>query len=164
MIYGNVTGGFGVPKLIEITDIDGNVFIGAVTDSKVNLDATRDDVKIGKKFASNDGISEGTDTKAYRTTQASRLILPGDNFSIPLDKYDIYNYTKFQAVIAEFNTTFADSVKVNRIALNDAVYHVNSSTKISDITKNTLTKSVDFNIVNDTENSYVIHYMIYKEE
>lgn len=164
MIYGNVASGFGMPKLIEITDIDGNVFVGAVTDSKVNLDATRDDVKIGKKFASNDGISEGIDTRTYRTTQASRLILPGDNFSIPLDKYDIYNYTKFQAVIAEFNTTFADSVKVNRIALNDAVYHVNSSTKISDITKNTLTKSVDFNIVNDTENSYVIHYMTCKEE
>ena len=164
MIYGNAAGGFGMPKLIEITDIDGNVFVGAVTDSEVNLDATRNDVKIGKKFASNDGISEGIDTRTYRTTQASRLILPGDNFSIPLDKYDIYNYTKFQAVIAEFNTTFADSVKVNRIALNDAVYHVNSSTKISDITKNTLTKSIDFNIVNDTENSYVIHYMTCKEE
>lgn len=164
MIYGNATGGFGMPKMIEITDENGNTVIGAVTDSAINLDATRNDVKIGKKFASNDGISEGTDTKTYRTTYGVKGILPGESFTILLDKYDSYDYTRFQAVIAEFNTTLSDSTSVVQTALNDVVYNVNSATKVSDVSKNLLTKSIDLNITNNTDNTYVIHYMTYREE
>lgn len=162
--YGNATGGFGMPKMLEIVDDNGNTIIGTVTDSEIVLDATRADVKIGKKFASNDGIEEGTDTKTYRTTHASCAILPGESFTIPLSEYDQYNYTKFQAVIAEYNTSFDNSVSVNKISINNAVYDVNSTTKLADITKNSSTKSIDFNIINNTNNDYVIHYMMYKEE
>lgn len=164
MIYGNATGGFGMPKIIEIADNNGNTLIGTVTDSEVVLDATRADVKVGKKFASNDGIEEGTDTKTYRTTHATKLILAGESFSIPLEDYDKYNYTKFQAMIAEFNTDQYDSLSVSKISLNDAVYNVNSTTKLSDVTKNSSTKSIDLNITNNTDNSYVVHYNTYKEE
>ena len=153
-----------MPKLIEIADGNGNTFIGAVTDSEVALDATRADVKAGKMFAANEGIQEGEDTKTYRTTHASCLVLPGESFTIPLDKYDIYNYTKFQAMIAEFNTTQIDSTSVNKIVLNDKVYNTNSTVKLSDITKNSSTKSVDLNIINSTDKAYVIHYNTYKEE
>ena len=58
-LYGHVAGGFGMPKMIEITDDNGNTLIGTVTDSEVVFDATRDDVKIGKIFASADGVQEG---------------------------------------------------------------------------------------------------------
>ena len=164
IVYGCPSGGFGMPKLIEIADGNGNTFIGAVTDSEVALDATRADVKVGKMFAANEGIQEGEDTKTYRTTHASCLVLPGESFTIPLDKYDIYNYTKFQAMIAEFNTTQIDSISVNKIVLNDKVYNTNSTVKLSDITKNSSTKSVDLNITNSTDKAYVIHYNTYKEE
>jgi hypothetical protein len=164
MIYGNATGGFGMPKLIELTDENGNTVIGTVTDSEVALDATRNDVKIGKKFASNDGIGEGVDTKTYRTTHGIKGILPGTTFTIPLDDYDQYDYTKFQAIITEFDTTLFDSTSAVKISLNDSVYNVNSSVKISDVSKNSLTKSIDLNITNDTDNVYVIHYNTYKEE
>ena len=163
-LYGNPSGGFGMPKMIEIVDGAGNTLIGTVTDSEVNLDATREDVKIGKIFASNDGIQEGTDTRTYRVVFASYLILPGENFSIPLEKYDGYDYTKFQATIAEFNTNFTDSVSVGKVLLDNAVYNVNSTEKLSDVTKNSSTKSVDLNIANNTDNIYVIHYNTYKEE
>lgn len=164
IVYGCPAGGFGMPKLIEIADGNGNTFIGAVTDSEVALDATRADVKAGKMFAANEGIQEGEDTKTYRTTHASCLVRPGESFTIPLDKYDMYNYTKFQAVIAEFNTTQIDSTSVNKIVLNDKVYNTNSTVKLSDITKNSSTKSVDLNIINSTDKVYVIHYNTYKEE
>ena len=163
-LYGNVAGGFGMPKIIEIVDDNGNDILGAVTDSEVTLDATRADVKVGKIFASNDGIQEGIDTKTYRTTHASRAVLPGESFTIPLSEYDKYDYTKFQAIIAEFNTTNLDSTAVSKISFNNAVYNVNSTTKLSDVTKNSSTKAIDLNITNDTDNTYVIHYSTYKEE
>ena len=163
-LYGNPCGGFGMPKMLEIVDDNGNTIIGTVTDSEVIFDATRDDVKVGKIFASADGVQEGIDTRTYRTTHASKTILPGEQFSIPLEDYEKYNYTKFQAMIAEFNTTQYDSVSVVKISLNDAVYDVNSTIKISDVTKNSSTKSIDLNITNNTNNTYVIHYSTYKEE
>lgn len=163
-LYGNATGGFGIPKMVEIVDGNGNTLVGTVTDSAMVFDATREDVKIGKMFASNDGVQEGIDTKIYRTTQASRAILPGESFSIPLVSNDRYNYTKFQAMIAKFNITIDDSVSVNKIVFNDAVYDVNSTAKLSNVAKNTLTKSIDLNITNSTSDTYVIHYITYKGE
>ena len=81
-LYGNVAGGFGMPKMIEITDDNGNTLIGTVTDSEVVFDATRDDVKIGKIFASADGVQEGIDTRTYRTTHAWSLVLPGEEIVV----------------------------------------------------------------------------------
>lgn len=163
-LYGNPCGGFGMPKMLEIVDDNGNTIIGTVTDSEVIFDATRDDVKVGKIFASADGVQEGIDTRTYRTTHAVQLILPGCSFSIPLSEYDKYDYTKFQAMIAEYNTSKLNSVSINKISLNDAVYNVNSNTKLSDVTKNASSKSIDLNITNDTDNTYIIHYNTYKEE
>lgn len=164
MIYGNVSGGFGMPKTIELTDENGYTVVGAVTGSKVLLTAKPSDVKIGKIAATDEGITEGTDTKTYRVDFSSRLILPGQNFSIILDYYDMYDYTNFQAMIAKFNTTQSDSTSVEKVALNDALFNVNSNTKLSDITKNQTTKSIDLNITNNTDNAYIVYYNTYKEE
>ena len=164
MIYGNVSGGFGMPKTIELTDENGYTVVGAVTGSKVLLTAKPSDVKIGKIAATDEGITEGTDTKTYRTTHGTKCILPGESFTILLDEYDGYDYTKFQAMIAEFNTTLSDSTSIVKTSLNDAVYNVNSAAKVSDVTKNSSTKSIDLNITNNTDNIYVIHYNTYREE
>lgn len=149
---------------IQIENGDGSTIFGVVTSEETVLTATADDVKIGKIAVTDSGVIEGTDTKTYRTTQASRIILPGKSFTIPLSKYKQYDYTKFQAMIAEFNTTQLDSTSVGKVSINNAVYSVNSTTKLSDVTKNALTESVDLNITNDTNNVYVIHYITYREE
>ena len=165
VVYGNAVGGIvGYGKSFVLVDENGSELTGIVVDEVQVFDATPEDVKIGKKFASTDGVLEGTDTKTYRTEHASYLIFPGENFSIPLEKYNGYDYTKFQAIIALFNTTFLDSVVTDKISIDDAVYNVNSSDKLSDITKNADTKSIDLNIINDTDNVYVVHYNTYKEE
>lgn len=163
-LYGNPSGGFGMPKMIEVVDGVGNTLIGTVTDSEVNLDATREDVKIGKIFASNDGIQEGIDTRTYRVVFASYLILPGEDYSISLPEYERYNYTQFNAMISKFNTTIDDSTAIEKIVLNDCVYNVNSTIALSTITKNQETKSIDLNITNDTEDIYVVYIATYKEE
>lgn len=58
-IYGNATGGFGFPKTFVLTDKDGNEFTGVVTEQKTVFTATKDDVKTGKIFASDEGIQTG---------------------------------------------------------------------------------------------------------
>lgn len=164
MIYGNATGGFGMPKMIEIVDENENTYIGTVTDSEVIFDATRADVRIGKTFASSDGVSQGENTITYRTLKEEHLVLPQENFSIPLSEHDFYNYTKFQAIITKYETSISDSNQAEKIAINDAIFNVSSAEKISDITKNDTTKSIDFNIINETDDIYLIHLFTYRQE
>lgn len=162
--YGNPVGGFCYPKTFVLTDPNGTEVTGVVVDNLTVFDATPADVKVGKVFASDEGVQTGTDTKTYRTTIGTKCILNGENFSIPLKEYDGYNYTKFTAMIASFNTTSSDSTSVNKVSVNNGVYAVNSTVKLSDVTKNTSTKSIDLNIVNNTGSTCVIYYSTYKEE
>lgn len=164
VICGGVSGGFGMPNIVEITDGSGNTFIGAVTDSEVALDATRDDVKIGKFFAANDGIQEGINTITYRTETASRLILPGEDFSIPLSNYNQYDYTKFQCIIVVFNSDYSTNAESYGITIDDNVFSTTTSEKISSITKNSNTKSIDLNLTNTSDKTYSIRYFTYHED
>lgn len=164
-ILGNVVGAYSpMGKTFIITDENGNELTGVVVDQKQVFTATEDDVKIGKTFASEDGVGVGTDTKTYRVTKASRVVLPNKEYTIPLSYYDQYDYTKFQCIIAKFNSTAANSVYTNKISLEDNVYEVNSTEVLSQVTKNTETQSIDLNITNDTMDTYMIHYFVYKEE
>lgn len=164
-ISGGLVGSYSqIGKTFILEDENGNEITGVVVDKQTIFTATADDIKIGKIAATDDGITEGLDTKTYRVTFSSHLILPGADFSIPLGEYDKYNYTKFQCMIAKFNTSFSDSVEASKVAINDNVYQVNSVNIISQITRNVDTKSIDLNITNDTEDYYVIHYSTYKEE
>lgn len=163
-IIGNMVGGSAPLKTVIIQDKDGNEFTGVVTDTEMVFDATPNDVKIGKVFASDNGVEIGTDTKTYRTTHRSYIIFPDEDFSIPLEDYDQYDYTKFQAIIAEFNTSLEDSTSVSKVSLNNQIFNVGSTEKISDIIKNPSTKSIDFNINNNTDKSFVVYISTYKEE
>lgn len=163
-IMGNIVGGSAPLKTVIIQDKDGNEFTGVVTDKLTVFDATPSDVKIGKVFASDEGVAEGIDTKTYRTIHANCLIYPGESFSIPLDKYNQYDYTQFQAMISVFNTTVLDSVSIEKISIYDSVFNVNSSDVISNVTKNSLSKSIDLNFTNNTDSVYIINYNTYKEE
>lgn len=164
-IVGDMAGCYSpLGKTFIFTDDEGTEITGVVTEQEQVFSASVADVKIGKTFASDEGVKTGEDTKTYRTTQSSRCILPNESYSIPLDDYDKYNYTKFQCIIAKFNTSLYDSVATNKIAYENNVYEVNSTTSLSQITKNQDAKSIDLNIVNNTDDTYVVHYFTYKEE
>ena len=122
-LYGNPVGGGSLPKTLILTDENGVEVVGVVVGQKTVFDATEEDVKIGKTFASDSGVMVGTDTRTYRTYHASCAIFPGESFTIPLSEYDQYNYTEFQAMIAEFNTSSLDSTSVSKVSLNNAVYN-----------------------------------------
>ena len=164
-IYGEVAGGFGQPKTIILTDETGNELgVGVVTDSVKVFDATPNDVRINKNFVSDEGALTGENTITYRTEQGYWLIMPGEDFVLPLNRYNQYNYTELQCMFALFNTSFEDSTAVDKVVLQNGVFAVNSTEKISSVTKDDVTKSINFNISNTSENIYLIYYFTYCQE
>lgn len=166
IIYGNPVGGALNAKTYQLECNNGTKEIMAVVvDEETLFNATANDVRTGKKFATNSGVVVGTkDIPAYRTQQGAVRIKPNESFSILLKDYTQYDYTKLQCLISKFNTVVSDSVAVDKIVIDDSVYPVNSTSALSSVTKNSTTESIDLNIVNDTSNDYVIRYFTYREE
>lgn len=165
-IYGNPVGGALNAKTYQLECNDGTKEIMAVVvDEEQMFDATANDVRTGKTFATNSGVVVGTkDIPAYRTTQGTVLIRPNESFSILLDEYNLYDYTKLQCMISKLNETVQSSVSVDRVVIDDSSYLVNSTTVLSSVTKNLQTKSIDLNLINDTNYTYVLRFFTYREE
>lgn len=166
-ISGNLVGSYSsLGKTFILVDEDGNEITGVCVDNPVVFTAGDNDVREGMVYASDSGVSTGTkNIPAYRTTAGWKLVPPGQSFSITsLSSYDKYNFTELQCIIALFNTSKNDSVAADKVVINNCVYPVESTVKLSDVTRNSETKSIDFNIINDSNNIYVIHYFTYKEE
>lgn len=164
-IYGNVIGGGGSTfKTLILEAPDGTQIVGTVTDHEQVFNAKPSDVRIGKKVVTDNGIIEGTNTITYRTTQAYRIIRPGENYSVPLDKYNQYDFDKLQCIIVAKNTKLSDSFAAEKIVIEYGVYQVGSSEQISSVTKNNDTKSIDLNLTNDTNETKYIIYFTYKNE
>ena len=61
MINGNMVGSYSqIGKTLMLVDEDGNEITGVIVDSEVIFTATDNDVRQGKVYASNDGVSVGT--------------------------------------------------------------------------------------------------------
>lgn len=166
-----MSGFYGTPVIapaaintIQIENSDGSTILGVVTGEETILTATDEDIKIGKIAATDGGIVEGTNTITYETTTSYRLILPGEEFSIPLSNHNIYDYTKFQCIIVAFSSDYSTSVESLAVTVNDSVFSVATSEKISYITKNHNKKSIDLNFTNDTNKIYCIRYFTYHDE
>lgn len=166
VINGTPVGSYShLGKTFTLIDESGAEYTGVVVDNETVFTATDKQVYSGYVYAGDEGVSTGTrQFISYRTSTGTRLVLPNESFSIPLEDYDSYDYTKFQCMIAEFNVDILNSTSVSKISLNDKVFNVNSNIKLSDITKNLSTKSIDLNITNTTENTFVVYYFLYREE
>lgn len=165
-IYGNPVGGALNAKTFILEVNDGKTEIAAtVVGEETVFDATPNDVRTGKKFATSSGVEVGTkDIPAYRTTQGAVIIKPNENFSIVLEGYSQYDYTKLQCLISKFNTSVDDSVAVDKVVIGDNVYAVNSTIPLAAVTKDAATKSIKLNIKNESSVDYVLRYFTYREE
>lgn len=168
-IYGNPVGGALNAKTYQL-EFNGNgedkkEIVAVVVDEEEKFNATANDVRTGKTFATNSGVVVGTkDIPAYRTEQGVVYIKPNTAFSILLNKYTQYDYTQLQCMISKFNTSLEDSVAVDRVVIGDSSYAVNSTIILSSVTKNSQTESIDLNLTNNTNDTYVLRYFTYREE
>ena len=165
-IYGNPVGGALNAKTFMLEVNDGKTEIAAtVVGEETVFDATPNDVRTGKTFATSSGVAVGTkDIPAYRTAQGAVIIKPNENFSIVLEGYSQYDYTKLQCLISKFNTSVDDSVAVDKVVIGDNVYAVNSTIPLAAVTKDAATKSIKLNIKNESSVDYVLRYFTYREE
>lgn len=164
-IYGNPVGGALNAKTYELQYNGGTTPIMAVVvDEEKVFDATENDVRKGKVFASSNGVKIGTkNIPAYETRMSYFVVKPNEPFSIPLSDEDRYDYTKFQCIIVVHSSDYSSNVTTKYISMNDGLFSVETSSKVSNITKNSKTKSIDLNMTNNSSDVYEIIYFTYKE-
>lgn len=148
-----------------LTDDFGNEAVAVVTEDRVTLDATPNDIRLGTTAATCTGVTPGTKViPSYHTRGGFVVILKGKTFELTrLDEDNLYDFTKLQAIICEYNTNSKDSVSSNKVCINENVYNVNSTDSISSITKNHNTKTVEFGITNDSDKIHILRFFTYKE-
>ncbi len=165
-IVGKMAGCYSpMGKTFILQDEEGNDLItGVVTDSAKVFDATPNDVREGFVYAGNEGVKTGSkNIPNYYTTEGYKVITNGSEFSLQLPDMDRYDFTKLQAIICPYAGSIDGSVAAEKIAINDAIYNVNSTEKIATITKNGETQTINFGINNESETLYLLRFFTYKE-
>lgn len=168
MISGNMVGSYSqIGKTFILTDTDGNeITTGVIVNQETVFTATDNDVREGMIYASDEGVSTGTkNIPSYRTSEGYELIVPNSVFAITaLSKNNNFDFTSLQCIITLFNSDIENSNASEKIVINNGVYNVGSNVKITDVTKDHINKSINFNITNNSENYYLIQFFTYKEE
>lgn len=163
-LYGNPIMTSSALNTVLLEDENGNeIATGVVVGEKTVFTATKSDVKVGKIFASDEGVQEGTDTKTYRVEVGTELVSSSSVFSIPLADYDMYNYSQLQAMIMPYTTSTSASTAVDKVVINDNVFAAGSNTAISSVIKDSVNKAINLGITNGDTN-YLIRYFVVKEE
>ena len=166
MISGNMVGSYSqMGKTFILVDEDGNEITGVCVDNPVVFTAGDNDVREGMVYASDCGVSEGSKViPEYETVAGSKMVSPGSSFTILLPEKNAYDYTAFQCMISLVDMSdLNNSVNTNMVSLKNYVFEVNSTTKLSSVSVNHETQSIDLNINNNTDNYYLIHYFTYRE-
>lgn len=144
-----------------LVDENGNEVPAVFVDNEQVFTATANDIRIGTTAVTEKGVTEGTrEIPTYYVAEGYRLILAGRPFLITANEWE---YTKLQAIICPFNTTLANSVSAEKVAIDNSVYNVLSTESISAVVKDTINKRVDLGLSNDTSNRYLVRYFMYKE-
>lgn len=166
VIYGNPVGGAMNSKTYELQYNGGTTPIMAVVVDEENVfDATANDVRTGKKFATNSGVVVGTkDIPAYHTCEGYKIIQVNSDFKILLDALDLYDYTKLQCIICPYNESISDSVSAEKVVINDKVLSVNSTAALANVTKDAINKTINLGITNNSSVPYVIRFFTYRED
>lgn len=164
MISGNMVGSYSqIGKTFILVDEDGNEITGVCVDNPVVFTANAtEDIREGKVAATDEGVVTGSAViPNYETYEGTKVIPNGSTFLVPMNEH--YNYTKFQAIICNYNTSFANSVAADKVVINDNVYIVQSTDVLSTIVQNQDNSTIDFGITNTSGQPYLIRYFMYKE-
>lgn len=150
-----------IPKSYIFVDEEGNEVAGTLVEEKTVFDATENDVREGKVFATELGVKTGTKViPIYFAHQGSKIVTAGKAFTINGNNYD---YTKLQAMICLYNSNSANSVATEKVVINDNVYMVQSVDSIAVVTKDDTTKNIVLNITNDTNKPQILRYFYFRE-
>lgn len=134
-------------------------------DAKTVFNATENDIRKGTVAATDKGVTMGTKViPSYHTTKGYKIITNGSQFqTIAFTELELQDFSKFQAIICPYNNSIAKSVSVEKVAINEGVYAVNSTELLAKVTKDSVTKTINLGITNNSGSLYVLRYFTYKE-
>lgn len=163
--YAGLIDGLENPDLVEYTvTLDGSssVYAQLYGKEKVTLTATANDIRQNTSAITYTGYTEGTkNIPSYQSQKGVKYIQA--NAPIVLKDASNYDYTKFQATLAVFNTSISGSVQVDKVTVDDALYEANSTTKLSDLTVDHDNTQINFGIDNG-DSVAIMRYFIMREE
>lgn len=166
MISGNMVGSYSqLGKTFIIEDENGNELIGVVTGSEMLLTAdAATDIREGKVAVTDAGIVEGSKKiPAYETCHGFKVLSKDAAVTLSLPTLDVYDYTIFHGIICDYNTSITNSTAAQQIVLYDSVFNVQSSDIVANVEKDHDTKSIMFNITNNSGKMRILRYITYKE-
>lgn len=167
MIVGNTIGTvLTTPDTLILFDEHGNEYTGVVSDERVELTATTNDIRQGKTAATDKGYTEGDKIIPKYHTCEGTIVVPNGREVILTNvnpEFDGYDFSKLQAIICVFNTNMNDSVAAEKVSINNNVYNVQSTALLSEVTKDHTTKAIKLGIVNNSGIPWIVRYITYKE-
>lgn len=149
-----------------LIDEEGNEIPAVLVSEETVFNATANDIREGMVAATDNGVTIGTKyIPSYNTSEGIKFIPAGSSFELnfAVDNLNLYDYTKLQAIFCLFNTNVSDSVKSEKVVIEDKVYNVNATEAIADINKDHDSKTIKFGVVNDTDKPYILRFFTYKE-
>lgn len=162
MIYGNKIGGGSVQDKTFLIE-NGDIEVWAVVVDDENMPdptACCHNVMAGQVFVGAEGLQVGTnDSPCCRVTSGVHEVAPGVEFILRIEKCEQWNYTTLHGIITQKSTPY----KVEKLIMDCAVYDLDGD-KVADITKDSGTCSIRFNIKNETAEPQLLHFFVCKEE
>lgn len=127
---------------------------------KVTLTATANDIRIDTSAITDTGYTEGTkDIPVYHSRYGKKILLSGKEAVISNPEYD---YKELMASIATYNSSTTDSVSVQYSSVDNALYEAKTTTKVSDITKDST--NLQINLGTTVSEKSVLRYFVTREE
>lgn len=147
-----------------LVDENGVEIPAVFVDNETKFTATANDIRIGTTAVTESGVTEGIkEIPNYRAEEGIEFVPPGSQLII--SKFsDMCEYTAFQAIVCEYNTSIANSVLSKKVVIDDTVYNVDSSTAMTKVTVDSVNQTIDLGVPNDTAKTLLIRYMIIKED
>lgn len=146
-----------------LVDEEGNSVPAIMVEDVALFTATANDIRLGTVAATAEGVTEGTKViPAYHTTEGYRLISSGSRFEILFDD-DLYDFTKFQAVICPYSGSISASAAADKVSIDEKVYAVMSSDVVSDVIRDGENKCIDLGITNESDTRYLLRFFTHKE-
>lgn len=146
-----------------LVDADGNEIPAVLLDEEVTLTATAaTDIREGTTAITSEGLVTGEkQIPAYYVNAGYRIVTNGSKFAVTTPRGE---YAKFQALICPYDKTPNNSVKTERVVIDDNVYEVLSTEPIATVIKKVNNDHVDLGITNNSGSMYLIRYFMYREE
>lgn len=147
-----------------LVDENGVELPAVFVDNETRFTATANDIRIGTTAVTEAGVTEGTkEIPNYRAEEGIEVVPPDTQLDI--SKFsDMCEYTVFQAIVCEYNTSIANSVLSKKVVIDDTVYNVGSTTVLAKVTVDSETQTIKLGVTNDSDKNLLIRYMIIKED